>query len=282
MSSGAGVGSADWDRGLRENAGWAGRFARWASSPGFSVAAPATCLVALRARIRRCRLPTDSPRVVDGEEEPSESSGAGCPSRFLRGGDRRRGPAAVGGPDRDAARGAGAVRPEPRRARLGGVGGDGQRVGDRADPRAARRAGDRRLAERHRHPTGPREDRPPRRADVGQAVVGGRARRGLDAGRAGPHDASATCAPGAAGPGALAGQERDPRGVDALPEGPAAGRGPLRRQGPALAGRAAAGGLRARDRRRRPAPGRLPRHRDRRGRAARSPPTRCPGPRSSG
>src|SRR5215218_4961077 len=51
-----------------ENAGWAGRFARWASSPGFSVAAPATCPVALRARIRRCRLPTGSPRVANGEE----------------------------------------------------------------------------------------------------------------------------------------------------------------------------------------------------------------------
>ena len=38
-------------------------------SPGFSMAAPATCLVALRARIRRCRLPTGSPRVDDGEEE---------------------------------------------------------------------------------------------------------------------------------------------------------------------------------------------------------------------
>ena len=35
-----------------------------------------------------------------------------------------------------------------------------------------------------------------------------------------------------------------------------------------MAGRSAAGGLRARDRRRRPAPGRLPRHRDRRGRPA--------------
>src|SRR3954447_14294239 len=66
----ADVGSGDWERGLWENAGWAGRFARWALSPGFSVAAPATCLVALRARIRRCRLPTGSPRVDhDGEEE---------------------------------------------------------------------------------------------------------------------------------------------------------------------------------------------------------------------
>src|SRR3954451_3285053 len=38
-------------------------------SPGFSVAAPATCLVALRARIRRCRLPTGSPRVDADEED---------------------------------------------------------------------------------------------------------------------------------------------------------------------------------------------------------------------
>jgi hypothetical protein len=34
-------------------------------SPGFPVAAPATCPVALRARIRRCRLPTGSPFVAD-------------------------------------------------------------------------------------------------------------------------------------------------------------------------------------------------------------------------
>src|SRR5215211_4193177 len=34
---------------------------RWAQSPSFSVAAPATCPGALRARMRRCRLPTASP-----------------------------------------------------------------------------------------------------------------------------------------------------------------------------------------------------------------------------
>jgi hypothetical protein len=38
--------------------------------PGLcSVAAPATCPVALRARMRRCRLPTGSPLPVDREEE---------------------------------------------------------------------------------------------------------------------------------------------------------------------------------------------------------------------
>src|SRR5215208_2477897 len=38
--------------------------------PGFSVAAPATCPVALRARIRLCRLPTGSPqRRQRGEDQ---------------------------------------------------------------------------------------------------------------------------------------------------------------------------------------------------------------------
>ena len=43
---------------------------------------------------------------------------------------------------------------------------------------------------------------------------------------------------------------------------------PVRRQGPRVAGRARAAGRGARDRRRRPAPDRVPRRRDRRGRAA--------------
>ena len=37
--------------------------------PDFSVAAPATCPVVLRARIRRCRLPTGSPRQKPQQEE---------------------------------------------------------------------------------------------------------------------------------------------------------------------------------------------------------------------
>src|SRR5215212_2077497 len=98
-----------------ENVGWAGRFGGWASSPGFSVAAPATCPVAPRARIRRCRLPTGSPRVDDGEEGRGESSSAGRAPRFLRGGDRRGGPAALSRADRGQAGGAGAVRAEPGR-----------------------------------------------------------------------------------------------------------------------------------------------------------------------
>jgi hypothetical protein len=62
--SGPGLGSGDRDRGFLGNACWAGRLLDdGRSSPGFSVAAPATCPVALRARIRRCRLPTASPVV---------------------------------------------------------------------------------------------------------------------------------------------------------------------------------------------------------------------------
>ena len=40
---------------------WARRFGRWPSRPGVSVAAPATCPGALRARIGLCRSPTRSP-----------------------------------------------------------------------------------------------------------------------------------------------------------------------------------------------------------------------------
>jgi hypothetical protein len=44
-------------------------------NPGFSVAAPATCLVALRARMRRCRLPIGSPAVIRAEEEQVRAIG---------------------------------------------------------------------------------------------------------------------------------------------------------------------------------------------------------------
>src|SRR3954468_11000467 len=109
------LGSVDRDEGrLWENAGWAGRFGRWACwSPGVSVAAPATCPVALRARIRRCRLPTGSPHVVE-LGRCGESNSAGCPPRLLRGRDGGRGAGALGGPDRGAPGGARAVRAEPR------------------------------------------------------------------------------------------------------------------------------------------------------------------------
>jgi hypothetical protein len=61
-SGSAGVGSADRNRGsLGERMLGRPVWTMGVLSPGFSVAAPATCPVALRARIRRCRLPTASP-----------------------------------------------------------------------------------------------------------------------------------------------------------------------------------------------------------------------------
>src|SRR5438128_4975002 len=45
-------------------------FARWAASPSFSAAAPATDPDVPRARIRRCRLPTWSPAFLDQRRRP--------------------------------------------------------------------------------------------------------------------------------------------------------------------------------------------------------------------
>ena len=112
----ADLGSVDWYRAFgRTHAGQAVLRDRRVG-PELSSAAPATCLIALRARIRRCRLPTASPnrRRRGGS---SQSGSAGCPSRRLRGRDRRGGPGAVGGQHPDAARGAGAVDGRPTRIR---------------------------------------------------------------------------------------------------------------------------------------------------------------------
>ena len=157
---------------------------------------------------------------------------------------------------------------EPGGVGSGGVGGDGQLLGGGADPRAARRPGGRGQPGRHRDHAGAREDRPAGRAHVGEAVVVGRAGVGVDARRALPRAASPAGAARAARALALAREERDPRRAAAPPAGQAAVLGPVRRQGPPVAGRprAAAGG--ARVRRRRDPPHRVPRRRDRRGRAA--------------
>ena len=66
---GSAVRSADWDRGFWENAGWAGRFCAMGFEPDFSGAAPATSPFVLRARIRRCRLPTGSPSLLTTKED---------------------------------------------------------------------------------------------------------------------------------------------------------------------------------------------------------------------
>ena len=86
-----------------ENAGWAGRFARWALSPGFSVAAPCD--------LPRCAASADpsmsfahrfSRRSVR-QGGVGESCRVGCASRLLRGRDRRRGAGQVGRAGRRAA-----------------------------------------------------------------------------------------------------------------------------------------------------------------------------------
>ena len=83
-----------------------------------------------------------------------------------------------------------------------------------------------------------------------------------------PGDAPPARAPRAVGALALAREERDPRGADAPPAGPAAGVGPVRGQGTQVAVRARAAGRGGRDAAERAAPHRVPRRRDRRGRAA--------------
>ena len=95
----------------------------------------------------------------------------------------------------------------------------GNALGDRADPRAARGRGRGRLAERHRDPPGAGEDRPARRADAGEAAV----RRASSTRSGCPIERTGRCAGGSRAAAqlvaaALAGEERDPRGADALPE----------------------------------------------------------------
>ena len=142
-------------------------------SPGFSVAAPATGPVALRARIRRCRLPTGSPaRPADSEEERGESDRLWmCIATSARSrSSRRAGCARPGGsrPHREALE-LFAQSLDPRDHVALEVTGNAWAIA--RDPRAARGAGDRRLAERHRDPPGAREDRSPRRAGAGEAAV---------------------------------------------------------------------------------------------------------------
>ena len=169
---------------------------------------------------------------------------------------------------RDDAGGAGAVRAEPGARGSGGVGGDRQRRGRSRGSSSRTCAGWWWSARTTRGSAGAREDRPAGRAHAGAAVVGGRAGRGVDARRALPRDAPPAGAPRAAGALALAREERDPRRADAPPAGQAAVLGPVRASRAAGGWPARAAGRGARDRRRGAAPHRVPRSRDRRGRAA--------------
>ncbi len=134
--------------------------------------------------------------------------------------------------------------------------------------RAPRRRGDRGLPQRHRDPLRPGEDRPARRPCAGEALRLRRARLGLGPRPRDPGDAPAASAPHPAGQGADPGKERDPRGADALPRRPSSVHGPVRAEGPALAGWARPAGGGARVGRLGASPDRVPRLRDRGGRAA--------------
>src|ERR671915_1010983 len=109
------VGQAVLDDGLRARA--------------CSVVAPATCPVALRARIRRCRLPALLPRYQrrggGRGENARESDRIGCAPGVLRGRDRRGGRAALGGQGRDHPGTARAVFAEAWAGGFGGAPGGG-------------------------------------------------------------------------------------------------------------------------------------------------------------
>ena len=113
--------------------------------------------------------------------------------------------------------------------------GDGQRVGDRPDHRAARRESARRQSERHRDQASAREDRPARRAHARKAACRGLAGGPLDARCPNPGPAPPPSAALAAGAGAHPGEERGPRGADSPPGPQAPGQRPVRSGGQALA-----------------------------------------------
>src|SRR5512133_2497546 len=236
--------------------------------PGFSLAAPATCPVALRARIRRCRLPTGSPRVDYGKDERVRAVALDVHRDFCE--------VAIVAEGR--LRSAGRIQTRPDALALFAqsldtrdwvaleVTGNAWAIAGILEPHVAR------VIVVSPSDTGIRQaraktDRLDARALAKLLWAGEldgvwtpderiRAMRRRLARRAQLVRARSRA------------KKRDPRGVDALPQRPPAGVGPVRRQGSSLAGRAAVAHHRARDRRLRRAPGRVPRRRDRRGREA--------------
>src|SRR3954465_14980904 len=146
VTSGAGLRfRATGTRGFRENAGWAGRFGRWASSPSF----PWPPLRLARLRCERGSVdvvcPPVLPAVGDGEEDEVRAVALDVHRDFCE--------VAIVAEGRLRSAGRIQARPEALDlfartgpGRLGRAGGHRQRVGDRGDPRGPRRAGDRRLA----------------------------------------------------------------------------------------------------------------------------------------
>src|SRR3954447_3380082 len=155
-------------------------------SPAVSVAAPATCPVALRARIRRCRLPTGSP-ARQREEGHVRAVALDVHRDFCE--------VAIVAEGRLRSAGWVDARPEAlelfarsldRRDRVAlEVTGNAWEIARIIEPHVAR------VIVVSPSDTGirqAREDRPAGRAGAGPTVVGGSARRRVVAGRADPGD----------------------------------------------------------------------------------------------
>jgi hypothetical protein len=173
---------------------------RWASSPCFLGGRPCDlpgCAVSTYRSLSFARWFSVCAGRWRGEqgEIGRQSDRVRRASRFLRGRDRGGWCGALGGSRRDDAGATWAVRGESWPAGSGGVGGERECVGGRADPRAARRQGGRGESGGYGDEAGAREDRSAGRADAREAARGGRAGCGLVAGCI---DAQAAPAAGAA------------------------------------------------------------------------------------
>ena len=215
---------------------------RWAQSPSFSVAAPATCPGALRARMRRCRLPTASPNV-EREEEEMRAIGLDVHLEFCEVAiaERRLSSARPGGSRPGRRRSSSSPRasaPDDRVALE--VTGNAWEIKRLIEPHVAEvivvSPGDTGIRSARA-----KTDRLDARA-LARLLAAGELDGGLGPRPRHPGDAPTAAAPRPARLGALAVKEPDPRDPDALPRRPRPVLGPVRGQGPALARRARAAG----------------------------------------
>jgi hypothetical protein len=198
------------------------------------VAAPATCPVAPRARIRRCRLPTGSPYRESRDEGSNELRAVALDVH----------PATSAGwalVEEGELRSVGRIETKPEALELFAqsldchdhvvleVTGNAWAIARIIEPHVARvivvspsDTG---------YPAGAGEDRSPRRSRARQAALGGSARRGLAARRTDQSAAPAAEPPYPACAGAHAREERRRRGALGLPRGPPTGVRPLGCQG---------------------------------------------------
>ena len=224
-----------------------GRFARWASSPGFSFGRPCDLPGLCCEHVSVCVvvplvLPLSSAASVEVRMGLSRWVGRAigldvhrdfCVVAICEEGEVRTGARVPSTPEGLAVLAESLLASDRVALEV-----TGQLLGGGADPRAARRSGGRGQPGRHRDHAGAREDRPARRAHAGAVVVVGRAGVGVDARRALPRAATPAGAARATRALAHAREERDPRRAAAPPAGQAAVLGPVRRQGPPVAGRA--------------------------------------------